>query len=88
MSPFLRSCVFETMRASLSPVICSFVAASRALSLSICFGATAKTCAIRRLTERKQKLRSILPKDSERLMYCDRVEPEGELLFRLVAITT
>jgi bifunctional non-homologous end joining protein LigD len=26
------------------------------------------------LTERKHRLRSILPKDSERLMYCDHVE--------------
>ena len=34
------------------------------------------------LTERKHRLRSILPKDSERLMYCDHVERDGEGLFR------
>jgi bifunctional non-homologous end joining protein LigD len=36
------------------------------------------------LTERKHRLRSILPKDSERLMYCDHVERDGKSLFRLV----
>jgi len=36
------------------------------------------------LTERKQKLRSILPKNSECLMYCDHVERDGESLFGLV----
>ena len=35
------------------------------------------------LTERKHKLRSILPKDSDRIMYCDHVEHDGESLFRL-----
>jgi hypothetical protein len=35
------------------------------------------------LTERKQRLRSILPKDSERLMYCDHVERDGEDLSRV-----
>jgi bifunctional non-homologous end joining protein LigD len=35
------------------------------------------------LIERKHRLRSILPKDSERLMYCDHVERDGESLFRL-----
>jgi bifunctional non-homologous end joining protein LigD len=35
------------------------------------------------LTERKHRLRSILPKDSERLMYCDHVERDGESLFSL-----
>ena len=35
------------------------------------------------LTERKHKLRSILPTDSDRVMYCDHVERDGESLFRL-----
>jgi len=35
------------------------------------------------LTERKHKLRSILPADSDRIMYCDHVECDGETLFRL-----
>ena len=35
------------------------------------------------LTEKKQKLRSILPTKSERIMYCDHVELDGEGLFRL-----
>ena len=35
------------------------------------------------LTERKHKLRSILPADSDRIMYCDHVERDGESLFRL-----
>jgi len=35
------------------------------------------------LTERKHKLRSILPADSDRIMYCDHVEHDGESLFRL-----
>jgi bifunctional non-homologous end joining protein LigD len=35
------------------------------------------------LTERKHRPRSILPKDSERLMYCDHVEHDGEGLFRV-----
>jgi len=35
------------------------------------------------LTERKHKLRSILPASSERIMYCDHVEGDGEGLFRL-----
>jgi len=35
------------------------------------------------LTERKRKLRSILPTDSDRIMYCDHVERDGESLFRL-----
>jgi ATP-dependent DNA ligase len=33
--------------------------------------------------ERKHKLRSILPKDSERIFYCDHVERNGESLFRI-----
>ena len=35
------------------------------------------------LTERKHKLRSILPTDSDRITYCDHVEGDGESLFRL-----
>jgi len=35
------------------------------------------------LTERKHKLRSSLPTDSDRLIYCDHVERDGESLFRL-----
>jgi bifunctional non-homologous end joining protein LigD len=35
------------------------------------------------LTERKHRLRSILPTTSERVLYCDHVEQEGESLFRL-----
>ena len=35
------------------------------------------------LTERKQKLRTILPTGSERVLYCDHVEGEGESLFQL-----
>jgi len=35
------------------------------------------------LTERKHKLRQILPANSERIMYCDHVERDGESLFRL-----
>ncbi len=36
-----------------------------------------------RLTERKHRLRSILPTSSERVLYCDHVEGDGESLFRL-----
>jgi bifunctional non-homologous end joining protein LigD len=35
------------------------------------------------LTERKHRLRSILPTSSERVLYCDHVEGDGEGLFRL-----
>ena len=35
------------------------------------------------LTERKHKLRSILPLYSNRMLYCDHVEGDGEGLFRL-----
>ncbi len=35
------------------------------------------------LTERKQKLRTILPIASERVLYCDHVEGDGESLFHL-----
>jgi bifunctional non-homologous end joining protein LigD len=35
------------------------------------------------LTERKTKLRSILPASSERILYCDHIEGDGESLFRL-----
>ena len=35
------------------------------------------------LTERKHKLRSILPSGSDRLFHCDHIEHEGESLFRL-----
>lgn len=35
------------------------------------------------LTERKHKLRSVLPTDSERILYCDHIEGDGESLFRL-----
>lgn len=35
------------------------------------------------LTERKQKLRTILPTGSERVLYCDHVEGDGERLFQL-----
>lgn len=35
------------------------------------------------LIERKQKLRSVLPKESQRIFFCDHVERDGEELFRL-----
>jgi bifunctional non-homologous end joining protein LigD len=35
------------------------------------------------LTERKHRLRSILPANSERALYCDHVEHDGESLFRV-----
>ena len=35
------------------------------------------------LTERKQKLRTIVPTASERILYCDHVEGDGESLFQL-----
>ena len=35
------------------------------------------------LIERKLRLRSVMPKRSERLLYCDHVEGDGEGLFRL-----
>jgi bifunctional non-homologous end joining protein LigD len=35
------------------------------------------------LTDRKQRLRQIIPKAGERLLYCDHIEAEGEQLFRL-----
>ena len=35
------------------------------------------------LTERKHVLRSILPKSSERVLYCDHIEGNGESLFRI-----
>lgn len=35
------------------------------------------------LTERKQKLRTILPTGGERILYCDHVEGNGESLFRV-----
>jgi len=36
-----------------------------------------------RLIERKQRLRSVVPQEGERLLYCDHVEHDGEGLFRL-----
>jgi bifunctional non-homologous end joining protein LigD len=36
------------------------------------------------LSERKLELRRIIPKSSERLLYCDHIEGNGEALFRLV----
>ena len=35
------------------------------------------------LTERKQKLRSIVPRDIDCIFYCDHVERDGESLFRV-----
>jgi ATP-dependent DNA ligase len=35
------------------------------------------------LFERKSRLRSVMPRGSERLLYCDHVEGDGEGLFRL-----
>jgi bifunctional non-homologous end joining protein LigD len=35
------------------------------------------------LNERKHKLRSILPANSQRIVYCDHLESDGESLFRL-----
>jgi len=35
------------------------------------------------VTERKHKLRSILPANSERIVYCDHIDSDGESLFRL-----
>jgi len=37
------------------------------------------------LIERKHKLRSILPTESDRIIYCDHVEHDGESLFRLAS---
>ena len=36
------------------------------------------------LIDRKLRLRSVVPKQGERLLYCDHVEQDGEGLFRLV----
>ena len=36
------------------------------------------------LTDRKQRLRTVVPKRGERLLYCDHVDGDGEGLFRLV----
>jgi len=35
------------------------------------------------LTERKHKLRAILPNDSDRVFYCDHIERDGESQFRV-----
>ena len=35
------------------------------------------------LIERKQKLGSVLPKESKSILFCDHVEHDGEELFRL-----
>jgi ATP-dependent DNA ligase len=35
------------------------------------------------LIERKERLRTVVPKDCDRLLYCDHVEHDGEGLFRL-----
>jgi bifunctional non-homologous end joining protein LigD len=35
------------------------------------------------LIDRKQRLRAVVPRDSERLLYCDHVQQHGEGLFRL-----
>jgi bifunctional non-homologous end joining protein LigD len=35
------------------------------------------------LIERKQRLRAVLPRDDERIIYCDHVEADGEQLFQL-----
>ncbi len=35
------------------------------------------------LIERKARLRSVVPRRGERLLYCDHVEAEGEMLFQL-----
>ena len=35
------------------------------------------------LTDRKQRLRMVVPKQGERLLYCDHVDGDGEGLFRL-----
>ena len=37
------------------------------------------------LTDRKHKLRAVLPHEAERLLYCDHIEERGEHLFRLVS---
>jgi len=66
------------MRAKLNSATYSFDAESRALLPSICFDLRYSP-----LTERKHRLRSILPKDSERVLYCDYVEHDGESLYRL-----
>ena len=38
----------------------------------------------RPLIDRKLRLRRVVPKRSERLLYCDHVEENGEALFKLV----
>jgi len=35
------------------------------------------------ITERKQRLRSVLPTSSEHVLYCDHVQQDGDSLFRL-----
>jgi ATP-dependent DNA ligase len=35
------------------------------------------------LIDRKMRLRSVLPQRSDRVMYCDHIEYEGESLFHL-----
>ena len=35
------------------------------------------------LVERKQRLRAILPKNSQSVLFCDHVEADGEELFAL-----
>ena len=36
------------------------------------------------LIDRKQRLRRVVPKRGERLLYCDHVDDDGEALFRLI----
>jgi len=56
---------------------------NRASSSSICFGLDGSDLRYLSLAERKLSLRKILPKSSERLLYCGHVERDGEALFRL-----
>ena len=37
------------------------------------------------LTDRKHRLRGLLPREAERLLYCDHIEERGEHSFRLVS---
>ena len=70
-------------RARRNSAICSFVGGEPrfvAFDLLWCDGQDFRYAP---LTERKHKLRSILPVNNERVFYCDHVEHDGKCLFRL-----
>ena len=67
---------------SLSSATCSSDVGKLDLLPSICW-CDGQDLRYAPLAERKHKLRSILPKDSDHILYCDHVEHDGESLFRL-----